>query len=75
MEAEPHDVSVSQNGSERLENAKLTQSRLRVKDPKRSVAFYEFLGLSQIRKLEFPENKFDLYFLGIPSTMPHRIRS
>ena len=29
-----------------------------------SVKFYEFLGMKQIRKLEFPENKFDLYFLA-----------
>ena len=26
--------------------------------------FYEFLGMKQIRKLEFPDNKFDLYFLA-----------
>ncbi|KAF7846276.1 hypothetical protein BT93_L4721 [Corymbia citriodora subsp. variegata] len=37
---------------------------LRVKDPKRSVAYYELLGMKLIRKLEFPENKFDLYFLA-----------
>lgn len=29
-----------------------------------SVKFYEFLGMKQIRKLEYPENKFDLYFLA-----------
>lgn len=28
------------------------------------VKFYEFLGMKQIRKLEFPDNKFDLYFLA-----------
>ena len=37
---------------------------LRVKDPKKSLEFYNLLGLSQIKKLEFPDNKFDLYFLG-----------
>ncbi|PGH11067.1 lactoylglutathione lyase [Helicocarpus griseus UAMH5409] len=40
---------------------------LRVKDPKRSVEFYKFLGLSQINKLDFPENKFSLYFLAYDS--------
>ncbi|ODH12819.1 lactoylglutathione lyase [Paracoccidioides brasiliensis] len=33
-------------------------------DPKRSVEFYNFLGLSQINRLDFPENKFSLYFLA-----------
>ncbi len=37
---------------------------LRVKDPAESVKFYEFLGMKQIRHLEFPDNKFDLYFLA-----------
>lgn len=37
---------------------------LRVKDAKKSVEFYEFLGMKQINKLSFPENKFDLYFLA-----------
>jgi len=35
-----------------------------VKDPKRSVEFYEFLGLKLINKLENPSAKFDLYFLA-----------
>ncbi|KAK1759733.1 lactoylglutathione lyase [Echria macrotheca] len=39
-------------------------SMIRVKDPKESVKFYEFLGMKLIKKLEFPEAKFDLYFLG-----------
>ena len=29
-----------------------------------SVSFYRFLGLKQIEKLEFPEAKFDVYFMG-----------
>lgn len=40
---------------------------LRVKDPKRSLDYYKLLGLSQVNKLEFPDNKFDLYFLGMIS--------
>ncbi|CAK7564606.1 MAG: Lactoylglutathione lyase [Sporothrix epigloea] len=42
---------------------KFNHTMIRVKDPKESVKFYEFLGLKQIRKLQFPEAKFDLYFL------------
>ena len=40
---------------------------LRVKDPKRSLDYYKLLGLSQVNKFEFPDNKFDLYFLGMVS--------
>lgn len=39
---------------------KLNHTMLRVKDAKKSVEFYEFLGMKQINKLSFPENKFDL---------------
>ena len=37
---------------------------LRIKDPKKSLDYYKLLGLSQVNKLEFHENKFDLYLLG-----------
>ncbi|KAI9372449.1 glyoxalase I [Aspergillus egyptiacus] len=43
---------------------KLNHTMIRVKDPKKSVEFYKFLGLNQIQKLEFPDNKFSLYFLA-----------
>ncbi|RSL46488.1 hypothetical protein CEP54_013818 [Fusarium duplospermum] len=43
---------------------KLNHSMIRVKDPKASIKFYEFLGMTVVKKLEFPDNKFDLYFLG-----------
>ncbi|KAI5923548.1 Glyoxalase/Bleomycin resistance protein/Dihydroxybiphenyl dioxygenase [Camillea tinctor] len=45
-------------------NYKFNHSMLRVKDPKESVKFYEFLGMSVVKKLSFPEAKFDLYFLS-----------
>ena len=44
----------------------LTASVLRVKDPQKSLEYYKLLGLSQINKIEQPDNKFDLYFLGQP---------
>ncbi|CAI6331631.1 unnamed protein product [Periconia digitata] len=43
-------------------------SRLRVKDPKRSVQFYEFLGMKVIQKLPNPDANFDLYFLAYDSS-------
>ncbi|KAI9151839.1 Lactoylglutathione lyase [Paramyrothecium foliicola] len=48
-------------------NYKFNHSMIRIKDPKESVKFYEFLGMSLIKKLEFAEAKFDLYFLGYDS--------
>jgi lactoylglutathione lyase len=39
----------------------------RVKDPKASIKFYEYLGMTQVNKFEFPDNKFDLYFLAYDS--------
>lgn len=38
-----------------------------MKDPKASVKFYEFLGMSLIEKKDFPDNKFSLYFLSYNS--------
>lgn len=35
-----------------------------MKDPKASVDFYKHLGMNLIEKKEFPDNKFDLYFLA-----------
>ena len=42
----------------------LNHTMLRVKDPQRSIAYYEFLGMKQIQKIENPGNqRFDAYFL------------
>jgi len=46
---------------------KFNHSMLRVKDPQASVRFYEHLGMSLVNKFEFPDNKFDLYFLAYDS--------
>ncbi|WP_119154682.1 lactoylglutathione lyase [Caldimonas tepidiphila] len=43
----------------------LNHSMLRVKDPAVSLAFYSgVLGMRVLRKLDFPEMKFSLYFLA-----------
>ncbi|KAI9709672.1 MAG: hypothetical protein M1812_007650 [Candelaria pacifica] len=46
---------------------KLNHSMLRVKDPKKSVAFYEHLGMKQVNQMDYPDNKFGLYFLAYDS--------
>ncbi|MDX1459212.1 MAG: lactoylglutathione lyase [Marinobacter sp.] len=41
------------------------QTMLRIKDPEASLDFYtRVLGMRLVRKLDFPEMKFSLYFLG-----------
>ena len=41
------------------------QTMLRIKDPERSLAFYQHvLGMCLIKKIPFPEMDFTLYFLG-----------
>lgn len=42
----------------------LNHTMLRVKDPKKSVDFYKLLGMSEVNKMDFPDNKFTLYFLA-----------
>ncbi|KAK7538890.1 lactoylglutathione lyase-like protein [Phyllosticta citricarpa] len=46
---------------------KLNHSMLRVKDPKQSLRFYEFLGMKLINTIRNPDAKFDLYFLAYDS--------
>lgn len=43
---------------------KMNHTMIRVKDPKRTMAFYSQLGLKQIDKVPNPDAKFDLYFLA-----------
>lgn len=43
-----------------------SQTMMRIKDPERSLAFYsKVLGMSLIRKFDFPDMQFSLYFLGM----------
>ncbi len=44
------------------------QTMLRIKDPEVSLDFYtRVIGMKLYRKLDFPEMKFTLYFLGMPN--------
>jgi len=45
-------------------DANLSQTMLRIKDPKKSIPFYESLGFSVLTEKHFPQWKFSLYFLG-----------
>ncbi|XP_055854157.1 lactoylglutathione lyase-like isoform X2 [Episyrphus balteatus] len=49
------------------------QTMYRIKDPRKSLPFYtEVLGMTLLQKLDFPEAKFTLYFMGYedPSEVP-----
>ncbi|XP_073146235.1 lactoylglutathione lyase-like [Henckelia pumila] len=47
----------------------LQQTMFRVKDPKVSLDFYSrIMGMSLLKRLDFPEMKFTLYFLGYEDT-------
>ena len=52
---------------------KFNHTMLRVKDPSRSVKFYESLGMKQINKFNVPAAQFDLYFMAYdsPSSVSH----
>lgn len=43
------------------------QTMLRIKDPSKSIPFYEKLGFTVIDTMDFPQYKFSLYFL---TTLP-----
>jgi lactoylglutathione lyase len=43
----------------------MTQTMLRVRDPERSLAFYQgVLGMTLLDRFDFPSMKFSLYFVG-----------
>ena len=49
--------------------ARLNHTMLRVRDPEASLAFYrDHLGMEVIRRRDFPDAAFSLYFLSFPGT-------
>jgi lactoylglutathione lyase len=45
---------------------KFLHSMIRVSDPDATVAFFQLLGLEERRRMERPEGKYTLIFLGVP---------
>jgi lactoylglutathione lyase len=45
---------------------KFLHSMLRVSDPEATIAFFKLLGLEERRRMENPEGKFTLIFMGVP---------
>ena len=46
----------------------LNQTMLRIKDPAKSILFYEeVLGMTLIEKFDFPAMEFSLFFMGYPT--------
>jgi lactoylglutathione lyase len=59
---------VQDQPSEETRGFVFNHTMLRVKDPKVSLDFYtRILGMRVLRKLDFPEMKFSLYFLARPA--------
>ena len=47
----------------------MNQTMLRIKDPSRSVSFYqEVLGMTLLDQFDFPDMEFSLYFMGYPTS-------
>jgi len=45
---------------------KFLHSMLRITDPAATVAFFQLLGLKERRRIEVPQGKYTLIFLGVP---------
>ena len=50
-------------------NFVFNQTMLRIRDPKKSVPFYEsVLGMTLLDQFDFPDMNFSLYFMGYPTS-------
>jgi lactoylglutathione lyase len=45
---------------------KFLHSMLRVSDPEKTVDFFKLLGLEERRRMDVPEGKYTLIFMGVP---------
>lgn len=45
------------------------QTMYRIKDPRKSLPFYtQIMGMTLLQKLDFPDMKFSLYFMGFENS-------
>jgi len=49
-----------------LRGMKFLHAMLRVSDPDATIRFFELLGLEERRRMEVPQGKYTLIFLGVP---------
>ena len=57
---------MSQNPDKETLEYVFNQTMLRIKDPEKSIDFYtKVLGMTILKKLDFPDFKFSLYFLAL----------
>jgi len=73
--------SVCAHPDEETQHYIFQQTMYRIKDPRVSLDFYtRVLGMRLLRKFDFPEMKFSLYFMGfgkvedIPTSEPERTK-
>lgn len=65
MDLKPYDSKAPTTAPAATAGFVFNHTMLRVKDPAIAIQFYqEVLGMSLLRKLDFPEMKFTLYFLA-----------
>ncbi|XP_057668082.1 lactoylglutathione lyase [Diorhabda carinulata] len=71
-------IKMCKPSSESTKDFIMQQTMYRIKDPRLSIPFYtEILGMQLLTKLDFPNMKFSLYFLGYedPKDLPEGLSS
>ncbi|KAL3685652.1 hypothetical protein R1sor_003674 [Riccia sorocarpa] len=72
-ESASNNPGLSDTPDEATKGYYLQQTMYRIKDPKASLDFYSrVLGMTLLKRLDYPEAKFSLYFMGYedPSSIP-----
>ena len=68
LQASPQDLTVQEGrvaSVPETDGFVFNQTMLRIKDPKRSINFYQnVLGMTLVKRLDFPDMEFTLFFMG-----------